>query len=299
MKYVISEVLNEAIMTKTPTVIVEGVDDVKIYDKICKELNGHFFVIPIECIDGYSEGNNQVILAMNDLLTIPSSKHDIIKYIIGIIDKDVRDYRKEIPQNSLIFPLNSYSIESHFVNKDVVKSLISEYTRITEEILTEELLNKIYEDILSELYDLYILSLEALKGSIDNSYQPDFSYSFKEGRVTNITDISKVMKKEKDLLEFAKEHTLNYDIESIKKITKGKWLLFLFCYLLEKHISNLPDKCTKNEVPSCRICKASIQKCLYKIKDGVTHKILRVSSLNVTNTNEFDYLRKRLNTMVI
>ncbi|WP_350313597.1 DUF4435 domain-containing protein [Dickeya fangzhongdai] len=297
MKYVIGEVLNEAIMTNTPAVIVEGIDDVKIYDDICKSLNDDYFVLPIECIDGYSEGNEQVIKAMNFISSLPVSTYNYHKYTIGIIDKDVRDYRGELPENDLVFPLFYYSMESHFINKTVLKKLLSEFTRMTNDLLADDLIDYLYSSITSDFDDLYLLSLEALKGAIDNEYVSEFSYSFNEGRVTNNVDIEKVRNKRLALLSFAEDMNIDYSIESIKKIAKGKWIIYLFCFLLEKKVHSLPDKCHSHEIASCRTCVADIQKCLYKLRDGITHRTLRTTSFNITDSDDFSYVKNRLKLM--
>ncbi|MBN3198126.1 DUF4435 domain-containing protein [Pectobacterium brasiliense] len=297
MKYVIGEILNEAIMTDVPAVIVEGIDDVRIYDDICKSLNDDYFVLPIECVDGYSEGNEQVIKAMDSISSLPTSAYEYCKYVVGIIDKDVRDYRGELPENNLVFPLSYYSMESHFINKTVLRKLLSDFTRITNDLLADDLIDYLYSSITSDFDDLYLLSLEALKGAIDSEYASDFSYSFNEGRVTNNVDIEKIRYKRLALLSFAEDMNIDYSIESIKKIAKGKWVIYLFCFLLEKKIHSLPDKCHSQEIASCRTCVANIQKCLYKIREGVTHRTLRSTSFSITDSDDFSYVRNRLKLM--
>ena len=36
------EILNEAIMSETPMLVVEGVDDISIYEGICQQLDKYF-----------------------------------------------------------------------------------------------------------------------------------------------------------------------------------------------------------------------------------------------------------------
>ncbi|EKN3726133.1 TPA: hypothetical protein ACPZRY_002212 [Yersinia enterocolitica] len=297
MKYIISEVLNEAIMTKIPTIVVEGIDDVKIYDCIAKTVNKNYFVIPIECIDGFSEGNEHVIRAMNQVSILPSSKYGYENYIVGIIDKDVRDFRHDIPINRLIFPLTVYSIESHFVNNEAILLFISELTRATRDLINSDLERFITDKLLENFEDLYLMSLEALKGAIDKEYLAEFSYSFNEGRIIDIKNISSIRKKKTALLSFANDLGINYNLETLKRISKGKWLLFLFCYTLEKTINKLPEKCQEHKITSCRVCITDIKKCLYKIKDGITHKTLKSILMNKVDLNEFDYIRNKLNSM--
>ncbi|MGQ6466019.1 hypothetical protein ACUNEK_06565 [Serratia sp. IR-2025] len=119
MKYEISEILNTAIMTKSISVIVEGVDDIQVYYGIAKSANKIVEIFPIETIDGYAPGCNHIVTAMDDILELPKANVNIDNYIIGIIDKDVKDFRGEMPTNPLILTLKHYSMESHFVDKKV------------------------------------------------------------------------------------------------------------------------------------------------------------------------------------
>lgn len=299
MKYIIGEVLSGAIMTKTPVIIVEGIDDVKVYDDVCGLLDSDYQVLPIECIKDFSEGNEHVISAMEHILNMPSSKYDYGKYILGIIDKDVRDYRGELPNNRLICTLKYYSMESHFINKIVIKEMLHMFTKITSDLLVDELVDVIYDNISLKLHDIYLLSLEALKGAVDRSYHSEFCYSFSEGRVTNQTDIDRVRNKKDSLLSFADDMNIEYSMDSIKRIAKGKWLFYLFSYLLEKEMISLPSMCHEHKITSCRICMADVDKCLYRIKDGVTHKVLRSASLGVIESSDFIYIKERIGTMVV
>jgi len=297
MKYILSEILNQAIMTKTPIIIVEGIEDVKIYDAIAESIGKKCQVLPIECIDGYHEGNEHVINSMNHILEIPPSRYNYSEYILGIIDKDVRDFRRSIPINPLIFPLSVYSIESHFVNKESILLFIKNLTRATSDLIIEELQEIVIAEVLNKFKDLYLFSLDALKGAIDSEHQSYFSYSFSEGRVIDNTDIISIRQREETLLSFAQDMRIEYNLDTLKKISKGKWLLFLFCYHLEKEIRLLPLKCRTHQVPSCRVCVTDIEKCLYKIKDGVTHKTLKSIILNSVETNELDYIREKISTL--
>ena len=65
--YEIDEILNEAIMTGVPSIIVEGIDDVPIYSKISKGLPFNVEVYAVENISGYTEGCEQVISAIKNI----------------------------------------------------------------------------------------------------------------------------------------------------------------------------------------------------------------------------------------
>ncbi|WP_440493374.1 DUF4435 domain-containing protein [Serratia sarumanii] len=298
MKYVLGEVLSQSIMTKTPTVVVEGIDDVKIYDSICRSAEKNCFVIPVECIDGYTEGNDHVIRAMNDIAHMPLSKYNYRDYILGVIDKDVRDFRQEMPINDLIFPLSVYSIESHFVNKECILYFIEEVTKATSDLVSQNLENVIVAEILRNFDDLFLFSLDALKGAIDPTYTSHLGYSSSEGRIVVESDITEIRKRRDALIDFAKDMRIDFNLETLKRISKGKWLLFLFCYQLEKVIKNLPSRCGGGEITSCRVCIADVEKCLYKIKEGINHKTMRNLLINKVHFSEIDYVRRRIRELI-
>lgn len=297
MKYQISEMLGQSIMTKAPSIIVEGIDDVKVYDSIVKSIGTNHYIIPVECIDGFSEGNEQVIRAMNAIKEFPASKYDYKNYILGIIDKDVRDYRNEIPENDLVFPLNVYSIESHFVNEENILSSVREITRITSDLDLRSLEEIIITEILSKFEMLYLFSLDALKGSLDSTYSSSFSYSFNEGRTIEQADIDKILLIKESLLSFATSKGITYDLETLKKISKGKWILFLYCYYLEKVVRKLPQYCREHKINTCRICLTDVEKCLYKIKEGFSHKTIKSLILNRVDINELSYIKDKFSSM--
>ena len=70
-KYEIDEILSMAIMTKTAHVLVEGVDDVRIYEKLS---SGDCEVYAIESIEGYSGGCDFVKDAIQDLNSIDMNR---------------------------------------------------------------------------------------------------------------------------------------------------------------------------------------------------------------------------------
>lgn len=289
--------LSGSIMTNIPSVIVEGIDDVKVYDSIIKSINRRHYVLPVECIDGYGEGNEHVIKAMDAIRELPESRYDYSKYIIGIIDKDVRDFRNEMPSNELIFPLQVYSIESHFVNEKNILSSVREITRITSDLALVDLENIIGAEILNKFETLYLFSLDALKGSLDSEYTSCFSYSFNEGRTLEQADIENITARREALLEFADSKGITYNLETLKKISKGKWLLFLYCYHLEKIIRKLPQYCREHKINTCRVCLTDVEKCLYKIKEGFSHKTIKSLILNHVDSSELSYIKDKLTSM--
>ena len=88
--YEIDEILNEAIITGVPALIVEGIDDISIYDNLALKVPFEYEVYAVENIEGFSEGCEQVILAVEELNTLESEAHELTNHVLGVIDKDVR-----------------------------------------------------------------------------------------------------------------------------------------------------------------------------------------------------------------
>ncbi len=299
MEFNLNEIYIQSIMTKTATIIVEGVEDVPVYDAICNRLDKNYDVIAIENIEEYSEGSDNVIDAMDIVMEMDHSQHNPNNYIVGVIDKDVRDYRNEIPKNNLIFMLNQYSVESHFVSSNVLPGVLPRAIKATTNLMENDLDSFIYGKIQETINQLYLYSLEALKGALDPSYQSCFSYSYKYGRIKDIVIREKISQKEHELIEFGSEIGVKSCIQDLKKISKGKWLLNHFCQTLEAILKKLTDDCANERIIKCQFCiNQAIEKCQYKLRDGVNHISIREFTLDQVEISELDYVRERFNNML-
>ncbi|WP_318475554.1 DUF4435 domain-containing protein [Photobacterium leiognathi] len=285
-------------MSKVPSIIVEGVDDIPIYDELVNNIEHDYKVFAVENLEGFNAGCDGVISAMNYIDALPRSRHDYEKFIIGIIDKDVKDFRNEIPDNKYIFPLKYYSMESHFICKDLIIDLVKYSTKTTASLRDLQLENLIFEKIMTSLNNLYYISLDALYGSLDSNYKSDISYSATVGRFKDPVLLNKIELKKTQLQEFADSKGISFNIESMKKFIKGKWLLDVFCIEFEKKLKELPLECTSGAIQSCQCCISEAEeKCLYKIKEGVNHKSIKTYLMTSTNHNEFGYVKERLLAM--
>lgn len=301
MKYEISEILNTAIMTKTISIIVEGSDDIQVYDGIAKSVNKLAEIFPIETIEGYAPGCNQIIMAMDDITAIPQSSVSYDRYIVGIIDKDIKDFRGEIPTNNLVFTLKYYSMESHFVDKEVLPSIFELITKTPRSLITNNFIDHLYELISLDDEDFFLICLESLKNSLDEGYQSDFAYSFSEGRIFSEEDILKIRLKKEQLLEFADRLSISRSLDDLRKISKGKWLLHFFCVKTLSAAQQLKDLCGTPPIQQCVICTGnghSSHHCLYKLKDSITSKNLKHILMNNIWLSEFDYIRNKLSKMI-
>jgi hypothetical protein len=299
MEFNLEEIYIQSIMTKIATVIVEGVDDVPVYDSICSHLNKKYDVIAVENIDNFAEGSVGVIQAMEKISFMPSCSHIPKSYILGIIDKDVRDYRNEVPQNDLVFMLNQYSMESHFVSEEALKGIINRSIKATSNLKDEKLNEFIFQKVQESISELYLYSLEALKGATDSTYDSDFSYSYKYGRIKDPVIKQKMDIKKTPLMTYAHSLGITECINSLKKISKGKWLLSYFCEQLEKIFQNLPSDCNNSHIEKCQFCiNEALNKCQYKLKEGITHITIKSFALEEVEGAELNYIRSRLEIML-
>ncbi|MGF1734361.1 hypothetical protein [Photobacterium satsumensis] len=301
MRFTINEILAEAIMNSTPAVIVEGVDDIEVYDVIKNDVNSSFNVIAVENIDDYVEGCQGVKDAMDDVNSlVNTSAFNYRNYIVGIIDKDVCDFRNEVPNNDFIFHLKYYSIESYFCTNEIVGEILKLSTRTTENLISDDTKDVVFNSVAERLKVLYLLSLEALKGAVDSNYESLVKYSFPIGRFIKNNDvITGVNSKEEELLLFAQQLGLSNELSSMKRFVRGKWLIFLYCFELENALKNISGNCHEHGVETCQYCAVeAFDKCLYRLKDGFTHKTIRNSVYNFTDKIDFSDVKNRLQEMV-
>ena len=293
--YEIDELLNEAIITGVPVILVEGIDDISIYDEISTKVPFDVEVYAIENIEGFTEGCGQVISAIEELNTLSNDTHTLSNHILGIIDKDVRDYRYEIPEVEPLLVLNYYSIESHFVSEKIISNILSLSTKTNRDLVSDELCHLLMNEIETKLLDLYYFSLEALRNSIDPSYEASFSYSYAPGRIRDPQTRKNVLDKQYDLDAFAASLGLSPCIDSLKCISKGKWLIDIFSQALLNSIDGLQEKCAESSIETCKSCiSEAFDKCLYRIKDGFTKRTIQGLVLSNISGAEVQYIENRI-----
>lgn len=293
-KYEVDEILNLAIMSKTPHVILEGVDDIRIYEAIAESASTTCEFYSVEMIDGLAGGNDGVIQAMEAInsLNLPAGKR-AEHFVMGVIDRDARFYRNEVPNLPSIFSLKFYSIESHFVSIFAIKPSINRLTRISssDEIDSE----RIYSKINRSLLDVYYFSLEALKNSLTPGYQTVVGFSSSIGRRKDGTTISELQFKKDDLDVFASTLSLAPNIESMRKFSKGKWLLTAFVEELFKEIERLVADCKQMAIKQCRMCELDgAAPCLYQLRGGLNKNSLYSIVQDFIDIPDFDYIKDKL-----
>lgn len=293
--YEIDELLNEAVITGVPVVIVEGIDDISIYDEISTRVPFDVEIYAIENIEGFSEGSYQVISAIEDLNSLPNDKHVLSNHILGIIDKDVRDYRHEIPEVEPLLILNYYSIESHFVSKNVISNILILSSKTNRDLVSDELCSGMMGEIETGLLELYYFSLESLRNSIEPTYAESFAYSYAAGRIYDDQTRQNVLDKQHELDAFATSLAISPSIDTLKSISKGKWLIDIFSQKLLDNMEGLQEKCAESSIKTCKSCiSQAFDKCLYRIKDGFTKKTIKNLVLSNVEGADVKYIADRI-----
>lgn len=293
-KYEIDELLNQAIMSKVPCFIVEGVDDVCIYEKLAKSANVDCEVYSADMISGLTGGNNAIIAAMQTLESLPmrgnSKAHH---FVMGIIDRDARPYRNEMPTGQSILCLKLYSIESHFASKHSIISSIPNLTRFSRQDQVDA--DLIFSNIEYALSNLYYFSLEALKSATTPSYAAVVGYSSNVGRRKDPNTIAQLQARKSELDAFADLHGLKNSLPSMKEFSKGKWLLTAFAEELFDEISKLKQKCKNSLISKCRMCSLDPNAaCLFRLRDGYTRPALNSMLVDFVEDPELAYIKDRM-----
>lgn len=293
------ELLNSAIMSKTPVLVVEGHDDIPLYERLVQTTNKECEVYASENLSG-TEGCEGVIGVINAIREY-SQDIEIEKFILGVIDRDSRPYRGGIPEDTAILMLNLYSIESHFATEEALKLIVHRTTGATGALFDADDANKLFNNIKIKLEKLYLLSLEALKNACNNEYESEYGYSDKLKAILG-RGFPEAFNKEKSdtLREFAGSIQLNESWEEILKICKGKWVLELFLDELRVELKNLPAHCKQSTISKCQYCiNSTFHKCLYRINGTYSTPILTQIIKQESNLESLRYIRDRIESLEV
>ncbi|WP_122220349.1 DUF4435 domain-containing protein [Pseudomonas syringae] len=298
MSYEADELLNTAIMTKIPVVIVEGLHDIPIYERIMLSIGKECDIYASEnilCEKPGCAGVEENILSIREA----SDNVEIEPYVLGIVDRDARYYRGEIPNDTALLVLEMYSIETHFVSLEAVRILIEHTTRATRNLVSEEDLEAIYSNIIAKLSDLFLYSLEALRKACDRDYVACFGYADKIKAILNSGHEQALAEKESELMDFALRNNVPFGWEGLISICKGKWLLELFIDEFRKSASVFPNDCREGVISQCQSClRNAYQNCLYKLAANFdTPQLQQILFQDVSQSN-FDYIKTRLSSLV-
>lgn len=298
LAYEADELLNTAIMTGIPIVIVEGHHDVPIYERLALSINKDCEIYASENILASQPGCSGV---ESNLTEIRKYAQDIPveSYILGIVDRDARFYRNERIEDPAILTLEIYSIETHFVSSEAVRFLIDSTTRATRHLVTPADADIIFIEIQKSLEGLYIYSLEALRNACEKDYKSQFGYSDRIKAIISERHAPGIEAKRQALLEFGSRTNIPSGWNGILAICKGKWLLELFIDEFRKQISKLPEYCADNIISQCQSCIRNTHKnCLYKLAANFDTPQLKQILYQDTSQPKLGYIKDRLASLI-
>lgn len=273
-KHNLADLLVQSIIRKRPFLLVEGVDDVQIYENIAEKSGKKVDIYIINNIKEYdTAGCDSVIKAVYNLQPKLAERADNIHHFLGIIDSDVRPYRGvqkgEIDFSQLLdkglFMLKYYSIETYFATKSNLRKLVRKHTSLTSDMITADLLNLIETEFNNIKSELYFISLEALKNACIPDYEGIIGYDNDQINEENrrVHFNQQLIEKRNDLNAFAND--LEISEADFKRICKGKWLLKNYTHKAYSKIQSLSKLCINNQINQCQSCIAqNYQSCLYK-----------------------------------
>lgn len=296
MRFDATDLLSLAIMSKMPVLIVEGIDDIPIYERLASSVNAACHVYASETLCQTREGCEGVIKNIEDIRSV-ADDIPVERHVLGIIDRDARFYRNEMTDDPAIFTLKYYSIESHYVNSCSTAHLIPFATRATNRLVDSRLVESVHRSIVPELDFLYYVSLEALRKACESEYKSEFGYKKSIKAITNAGLHTIALKKKDQLDEFAERLGIQNSMETLLKICKGKWLFEIYGDRLYEEIKKLPEKCKTGKITQCQFCAngvPDVKKCLYQTPVFTSSDILRNEAWRNTEVRSLDYIKAKL-----
>lgn len=280
----IHQILANARMNNIKVILVEGQYDIKKYESILiksKKIEDDSFcdnvkIIPIDTIAKNTnniaemyigcEGVISALLDLDNNILQHKATINAEKYILGIIDKDLRNHResfKPIPNNNKLFLLPYYSIESFYINEESVRVILKKSINSIS-LIDNEIVSFLFDNSLQDTIDfLFYPMLDAYLQATNSNHSALVGYDSEYGYVKE-----KLKNNEYTAIkENLNRQEITKNISTFLDICKGKW--FLECWLekLIDRIKTLPNLCQAKEIKQCQYCTVKIQnKCEYKIR---------------------------------
>lgn len=275
MKYQIEEALTAAIMTNTPLILVEGIDDIPIYEAVAKAAGLRSYQVKkADLFDCSPAGGCDGVLACVQILQNKwQERNDIGLYFIAFIDADLQPFKEkwgEIKSLKGLFVLDWYAIEAYFIAPYYIQRLLCYLTRLPEDstqlIAAFEQINQHWQHLQE---DLFLFALDALQKEL----QPNPTSISKSSAQINSNQYPIVVENLKnrrvELVNFGHSQNLNFSKEQIiKRCLRSKdliifWIKALFC-AKEQRISS----CNTNGLPVCENCQTTqnYTNCYYQHK---------------------------------
>ncbi len=297
MRYSAAETLNNALMSHTPIVIVEGKSDDAIYEEIVANLDLDVEVKTIQEIEGFGPGCAEIIRLVKEWQELFSRDPRMENAALGIIDSDVRPYRtlgdQEIDYNALLgnrlFMLKHYSIETYFATQVILKEFIADKVFQPRRRISQDVLDFVETAHNNDANELYYFSLEALRNACEVAYSAIIGYNIeiKEQR-QRASLMERLEFKITDLDDFA--NSLGLSMEDLKQICKGRWYLYSYFYKAFFHIQQLHQECRAGRITQCNNCASGGDDngCSYLLRTNRTNSDADIDSILSGKTLDLD-----------
>jgi hypothetical protein len=273
-RYSVIELLRQAIKEEVPVVIVEGKNDVRIYEQLAEHVKKEVCVQPIGLVKWSAQSNCAEIIRLfkQERFQLAIKKNDNAKWIMGVIDGDAYQYKPpkfQIHGIVGLFKLSLYSFESYFVSSDNLKDLISRITNINKKQITNISVNYFLDKFQTIKNRLIKASVESLRIFWNDSYNPKYTYGkswdaiYKNdnGYIDNLLSSEEV-----EINKFIQDNSIDGE-RDYKKIINGKWLINSFYKCVLDILTILDKDCQKISVDRCMYCmskKIELDKCQWK-----------------------------------
>lgn len=308
IQYRLKESIVAATISKRPLIVVEGKDDISFYKKLIS--SNLYRILSSELIQNsldeyYTPGCEGVIKIVTEVLEFSVQNPLCLNYFLGIIDCDCRSYI-ETQNISLpnLFRLKYYSYESHFISWASGKRFIQFLTNATQENLSSEIYYFFKPLIDSDIYKLYIASLDALKGRCDDSYDslstyetnPETLYQLDKNTHTSLID--KIFCREQELLNFAEEKGITFAHK--RNVIKGKWYLYAYAKNLYENLPLLSNQCKNALISQCDYCQNQhFENCVWKPKMSLNRNqfVNTIIEINIEYEPELNYIKDKISTL--
>lgn len=230
---------------------------------------------------------------MDEITHLIQNDNRLKRYVMGIIDRDVRQYLNRLPVKDNLLVLKYYSYETHLITDITIKRLLEQLTRVPGSLITQGVVDWLKQDFESQSTELFYFSLEALKKMCDDTYQADINYGLDGGAVIRGAKQyrwSLIEPKIDDLNQFAIVHSISKN--DLKYVAKGKWFLSTWCDYLIRKVKLLHTVCGI-QIPQCKYCEVGqTDKCLWK--SSSSFQVVEIESLLYTqqfiDLNEVNYI---------
>lgn len=271
---------------KRALILLEGHTDKKIYERIISEkfTNDKYRVLSVkELADSNSGGCNEIKNVLIENREYLNKYKSAKRVLLGIVDGDASVYRKnkrtneeitiseDIDFKEVIYKLKYYSIESYCFGEKCLNDILDEYL-VEWDKEASEFLKFIYNGIIDKiLYDAFIIGILGIL-THGNIIKSNLSYGVSEGIFTKGTQYKSILQNElteyKEKIEhYIESNSLQCNFITVRKITKGKHLIYLIARELNNYMKILEKGKMCDKFKECidlnAFCELSSEQCFY------------------------------------